>query len=150
MSSKIETVLRPRVAVNRDTRFFWDGLKQGKLLIQKCSQCGELRHPPGPMCPKCNSLEWETLESSGKGIILSFVKMHHPALPAFDKPNPIGLIELEEGTRLVGGLIGFESNKVAPNLKIDKEIKIGQLVEAVITKCDEELNLVLFRPREIN
>ena len=38
--------LRP--AVNADTAFFWEGAAQGELRIQKCADCGELRHPPGP------------------------------------------------------------------------------------------------------
>ena len=32
-----------------DTRFFWDGLKAGKLLVQRCCGCAKLRHPPRPM-----------------------------------------------------------------------------------------------------
>ena len=56
---------RPRPRVTLDGRFFWEGLEQGKLLIQRCAACDELRHPPGPMCPKCHSLEWKTSEGFG-------------------------------------------------------------------------------------
>jgi len=47
-------------AISPDTEFFWNGLRQHKLLIQRCSGCGALRNPPRPMCPKCRSLAWET------------------------------------------------------------------------------------------
>ena len=45
--------------------------------------------------------------------------MHYPEVPPFDHPNPIGLIELDEGTRLVGQLLGLKSN----------EYQIGQRVQ---------------------
>lgn len=42
---------RPMPGISDDTRFFWEGARAGKLLIQRCKGCGELRHPPGPVCP---------------------------------------------------------------------------------------------------
>ena len=44
-------VIRP--VVSPDTRFFWDGMLARELRIQRCRECGTLRHPPGPMCPDC-------------------------------------------------------------------------------------------------
>ena len=44
----------PRPAITRDSAFFWDGLKQQRLLIRRCTRCQHLHHPPGPMCPKCH------------------------------------------------------------------------------------------------
>ncbi|NIB45181.1 hypothetical protein HBA55_36745, partial [Pseudomaricurvus alkylphenolicus] len=85
--------LRPRPGINRDNAFFWEGVSQGKLLIQRCTSCQSLRHPLGPMFPQCQSLEWDTVESSGKGEIYSFVNLHHPQVPPFDSPNPIVLVE---------------------------------------------------------
>lgn len=126
---------RPRPAINRDNAFFWEGLKQGKLLVQKCSSCGEVRHPPGAMCPQCHSLAWETVEMSGRGIIYSFVNLHHPAVPPFDSPNPIALVELEEGPRLIAGLTGIKPRDVA----------IGIPVKVVFEE-DGDLTVALFRP----
>lgn len=87
---------RPLPGISDDTRFFWDGARaHGKLLIQRCKGCGELRHPPGPVCPSCHSFEWDTVESSGRGTVYSFVVMHYPEVAPFDHPNPIVLVELE-------------------------------------------------------
>ena len=46
-------VVASRIAptMNRDTAFFWDGLREHKLLFQRCKDCNTVRHPPGPMCP---------------------------------------------------------------------------------------------------
>lgn len=129
-------IKRPVPGVSDDNRFFWEGVKQGKLLIQRCKSCGDLHHPPGPACPKCQSFEWDTIESSGKGAVYSFVVMHYPEVPPFEYPNPVGLIELEEGVRLISQLIGVKPG----------DVKIGQKVQVEFVTFDGDLTLPQFRP----
>ena len=114
-------IKRALPGISDDTRFFWEGAREGKLLIQRCKACGALRHPPGPCCPKCHSFEWDTLKASGRGTIYSFVVMHYPEVPPFDYPNPIGLVELEEGTRLVAQLIGVKPGDIKIGAKVQVE-----------------------------
>jgi uncharacterized OB-fold protein len=127
---------RPPPGISDDNRFFWDGVREGKLLIQRCKACGSLRHPPGPVCPSCHSFEWDALQASGRGTVYSFVVMHYPEVPPFDHPNPIGLIELEEGTRLVAQLVGIQPG----------EVQIGQAVQVEFNIFDGDLVLPQFRP----
>ena len=127
---------RPRPRITLDARFFWEGIEQGKLLIQRCASCGELRHPPGPMCPKCQSLEWEALEACGRGTVHSYVVAHHPPIPPFEYPNLVVLVELEEGTRLVSNLVGVGR----------EEVEIGMPVVCEIVEVEEGFNLPQFRP----
>jgi len=127
---------RPRPSITEDNSFFFEGLKQGRLLIQRCASCGVLRHPPRPACAECHSLEWDTVESSGRGTVFSFVVVHHPQIPSFDYPLPIAVVELEEGTRLVGDLVGVDPGAVS----------IGMAVQAELVAVDDELTLAMFRP----
>ena len=129
-------VKRPRPGISDDTRFFWDGARAGQLLIQRCKSCGTLRHPPGPVCPSCHSFEWDTLQASGRGTVYSFVVMHYPEVPPFDHPNPIALIELEEGVRLISQLVGVEPGAV----------QIGAAVQVEFNTFDGDLVLPQFRP----
>ena len=134
--SAVPKIKRPAPGVSDDNRFFWEGVKQGKLLIQRCKSCGDLHHPPGPVCPKCHSFEWDTVESSGKGTVYSFVVMHYPEVPPFDHPNPIGLIELEEGVRLIAQLVGVKPG----------DVQVGQKVQVEFNSFnDGELTLPQFR-----
>ena len=128
--------LRPRPAVTADSAFFFDGARQGKLLIQRCSSCGRLRHPPAPSCRFCRSLDWDTVEASRRATLYSYVVVHHPQIPSFDYPLVIGLAELEEGTRLVADLDG-----VAPG-----EVRIGMPLVVDLEAVDEELTLPVLRP----
>jgi uncharacterized OB-fold protein/acyl dehydratase len=129
---------RPRPALTQDNAFWFEGARQHRLLIQRCTKCGKLRHPPGPMCPACRSYEWDTVEASGRGTVYSFVVNHHPQVPAFDYPLAVGLIELAEGTRLVANVIGVEPG----------DIRIGMPVEVEWVDHDPDLSLPAFRPRQ--
>ena len=127
---------RPRPAITQDNAFWFEGARAHKLLIQHCTSCGTLRHPPLPACAVCASLEWDTVESSGRGTVYSYVVVHYPQVPSFEYPLPIGLIELEEGTRLVANLDGMEL----------EAIEIGLPVQATFVDFDEELSLPVFVP----
>jgi uncharacterized OB-fold protein len=87
----------------RDQDFFWSGVETGKLLFQKCSDCGTLRQPPGPMCPQCQSLNWVPHESRGHGAVCAWIVSKHPTQPD-ENPRIVALIELEDGVRMVSNL----------------------------------------------
>lgn len=105
-------------AITADTEFFWNGLRENKLLIQRCSGCGQLRHPPRPMCPHCRSLDWQAVESSGRGTVYSYVMPHEPKFPFFEYPYIVVLVELEEGAAGVN-LTGIDPAEVTPGLPVE-------------------------------
>jgi uncharacterized OB-fold protein len=127
---------RPAPGVSDDTRFFWEGVRAGKLLIQRCACCRTLRHPPGPVCSECHSFDWDTVTASGLGTLYSFVVAHYPVVAPFEHPNPVGLIQLDEGTRLVAQLVGVDRATLA----------IGQRVQVEFHTFDGDLVLPQFRP----
>jgi uncharacterized OB-fold protein/acyl dehydratase len=128
---------RPRPAINRDNQFWFEAAKGHRLVIQRCASCKVLRHPPRPRCDTCGSYEWDALEASGRGTVYSFVVNHYPQVPAFDYPLAVGLIELEEGTRLVANIVGIEPS----------EITVGMPVEVEFVDHDPDLTLPAFHPR---
>jgi len=134
--SPAEQPRRPRPSITEDNAFFFEGAKQHRLLIQQCASCGRLRHPPEPRCAACGSYEWHAKEASGRGTVYSYVVNHYPQVPAFDYPLPIGLIELEEGTRLVADLVGVDPDAV----------RIGMPVEVEWLDLDPDLTLPAFKP----
>jgi uncharacterized OB-fold protein len=123
-------------SMTADTRFFWDGVRDGLLLIQRCRNCATLRHPPRPMCPRCHSLDWDTQRASGRGTVYSFVMPRHPQIPFFEDGYIVALVELEEGTRLVTNLVDVEPNEVA----------IGMPVVVRFDAFDGDLVLPVFVP----
>ena len=130
--------LRPRPAITQDNSFFFEGTRQHKLLIQQCTACDTLRHPPRPSCAKCRSFDWQPIEASGRGTIYSFVVNHYPQVPAFDYPLVIALVELEEGTRLIANVSGITPETAA----------IGTAVIVGFEDCDDDLSLPVFHPAD--
>lgn len=126
----------PRPGITHDNRFFWDGLRERRLRIQRCSACHHLQHPPAPMCTACHAFELDAIDASGQGTVHSFVVVEHPRIPPFAYPNVVVLVELAEGTRLVSRLLG-----AAP-----EEVAIGMPVVVDFERVDEELTLPCFRP----
>ncbi len=120
-----------------DNAWWWEGIDRGELLIQRCSDCGTLRHPPRPMCGSCQSLEWDAVASPGNGTLYSYTVLHHPQFPGYEYPIVVGLIELDEGTRIVANL------DCAP-----ERVAIGMRLRASIEPVDEELRLPIFRPAD--
>jgi len=88
------------------------------------------------VCMHCHSFDLGYKVASGKGELYSFVVMHHPHVPPFDNPNPIGLVELEEGVRIAAGLVGL-TDGVAP--------QIGQAVQVEFNMFEGDLTLPQFR-----
>jgi uncharacterized OB-fold protein len=95
----------------RDDDFFWEGVDQGRLLAQRCSQCGTLRHPPAPMCGDCQSVAWEANELSGRGTVYSWLVSKHPSRPDA-APRTVVLVDLDEGLRLVSNIVEGESVEI--------------------------------------
>lgn len=124
---------------DEDSRPFWEGCKQRRLVMQRCADCGAFRFTPRPMCPRCRSTacEWETM--SGRGTVYSRVICHPPVLPAFrDRvPYAVVLVELEEdpALRLVGNVLGASP----------EDVRIGAPVEVAFEDVSEEIALPQWR-----
>jgi uncharacterized OB-fold protein/acyl dehydratase len=127
---------RPKPALTHDNRFFWEGVAQRELRIQRCNACHRLQHPPGPMCPACHGLDMGFVRSRGRGTVYSFVYTHHPAVPPFEVPNLIVLVELEEGTRIVSNLVGAAR----------EQVRIGMPVAVEFAEVEPGRLLPRFRP----
>ncbi|MFI5612215.1 bifunctional MaoC family dehydratase N-terminal/OB-fold nucleic acid binding domain-containing protein [Amycolatopsis sp. NPDC051903] len=125
-------VLRP--VISRDTEFFWAGLREGELRIQRWGDT--LRHPPGPMPPDGElDATPDYVVASGRGTVHSYVVHHHPPVPGKRLPFVVALVELEEGVRVVAELLD-----AAPD-----EVRIGLPVVAAFVRVDDELTLPAWR-----
>jgi uncharacterized protein len=131
--------LAMRPPVSPDTEFFWAGTGVGELRIQRCGECGALRHPPGPACLSCGiTSKQEYQVSAGTGTVYSYVVHRHPPVPGKQLPIIIALVELTEGVRVMAELTGIDPDKV----------HIGLPVRASFIRIDDGLVLPGWRPDE--
>lgn len=132
-----DPALRHKPFVMQDNAFWFEAAQRHQLLIQRCSTCRVLRHPPTPSCPRCGSFEWDHVQASGRGTVHSYVVSHHPKAPGYDYPLTILLVDLEEGTRLVADFDGDPEG-----------VHIGTPVEVDWLDYDADLALPRFRVAE--
>ncbi len=128
--------------ITPEARPYWDGLKEGKLMLPKCDDCSKTHFYPRVVCPHCHSRNISWIQASGKGKLFSFQIAHRSLNPAFKVKLPcvLALIELEEGPRMMSNLINIEPD---PNV-----VKCDMPVEVVFEKQTDDITLSLFQPAQ--
>jgi uncharacterized OB-fold protein len=123
---------------------FWAGTKKHELWIQYDKRANRFFYPPAEIGPgsltPIEDLVWTKV--SGKGRIHSYTSIYQPAMPAFAEEAPYvhALIELDEGTRMVGNIVDMTDDEVRNNT-----LEINQRVEAVFVDITPEWTIVKWR-----
>jgi hypothetical protein len=122
---------------NIETKPFWDGCLEGRLLLQRCSACGAWRHPPSPICPVCLSDAHEWIAARGRGTVYTFTVVRE-ARRGWEKlvPYVIAVIGLEEGPHILSNIVNIAPEQVA----------IGMPVAVTFAELDGSTKLPLFQP----
>jgi uncharacterized OB-fold protein/acyl dehydratase len=129
---------RIKPPMGHDNAWWWNEVAAGRIAVQRCTGCQELRHPPRPMCPSCRSMEWDSIEISGRGTLHTFTVIHYPQFPGYDFPICAALVDLEEGVRMVSDVMDCKP----------EALKIGMKLQAYVHEDDDGFKLPLFRPAE--
>lgn len=99
-----EAPARPSPKITPLSAPYWEAAAQGRLLLQKCTGCGKVRHYPRMLCDACHSFGTEWVQASGRGKVHSWTVCHHAFHPAFlsELPYTLVTVDLEEGVRALG------------------------------------------------
>jgi len=118
--------------INPETKPFWDAAGQGKLLIKRCTACGEAHYYPRTICPFCGSSEtvWET--ASGKGVIYSHSTMRRGP----NAPFTLAYVTLDEGPSMLTNITDCDHDALA----------IGQRVTLRFVASDGGAPYPMFTP----
>jgi uncharacterized OB-fold protein len=118
-ASRLSAAVRPDPIETPDTAFFWAAAARGELVALGCADCGELRHPPRPMCPVCHSTRRREVRLSGRGRVLSWIFPRHPAPIGFAEPPIVALVDLAEGVRLVSNLVEVAPDAITAGMPVE-------------------------------
>lgn len=101
-----------------DTAPFWEGLKEGKLMLCRCDDTGKWIHPPLERSRFTGgTVHFEQV--SGEGTIFSYIVVRQPLVPGRIPPYVIGIVELAEQPGLrINAIIAADP----------AEVRIGQPV----------------------
>lgn len=117
----------------------WDGLRAGRLLLQRCTDCRTWVWSPRPICPGCHCFDmgWEAVEP--RGTIYSWTRTWQPFAreSTGHLPYVVVLVELPaaDGRRVMGVLA--QSDGVIP--------KIGAAVHGAIEQPPDDAHWPLVR-----
>jgi len=120
------------------TRPYWEAARGGRLVVQRCGDCGGTWHPPLPRCPRCHSASVGWHEVAGTGTIYTHTVVTHPthAALAGKVPYVVAIVELDEGPRVITGITGC-----AP-----REVQTGMRVRVTFTTVADDVTLPYFEP----
>ena len=101
---------------------FYKFLSKQKLMAGKCLKCGKTFLPPRPMCDNCFSQEFEWVNISEKGKLLTYTIVHvAPQQFQSQTPYAVGIVQLENNLKIPGMIPGVtrEQIKIGMELIID-------------------------------
>lgn len=87
-------------------RPFWRAAKERRLIIQQCASCGAYQFYARPFCLSCYSDQVGWVDARGAATIYSLTTVRVGVIPELTPPYQVAVVELEEGPRLLGGIVG--------------------------------------------
>ncbi|HMA81894.1 MAG TPA: Zn-ribbon domain-containing OB-fold protein [Candidatus Binatia bacterium] len=141
MADTAKEIKKPLPEITPVNQRFWDGAKAGKLMMQKCGNCGTWVFPPRPVCGDCASEKLEWVPVSGKGKIFCFTIIREvvgTALRGFgpDIPYVTAWVDLDDGPRFCSNVIGCPI----------EQVRIDMPVEVVFQDSGDGITLPKFKP----
>jgi hypothetical protein len=105
-------------------------LAEGKIMATLCKKCGKKYYPPRADCSDCMSSEMEWKPIGGEGKLVTFTKIYvppehfairQPMMPFSSvqfEPCPIGILEVEDGLRIMGWMPKIDLKKIRVGMKL--------------------------------
>ncbi|HEY5024100.1 MAG TPA: OB-fold domain-containing protein [Acidimicrobiales bacterium] len=130
----------PMPAASAETVGWWEAAAEHRLVVQRCTACGQMRHPPGPVCPVCRSTASEWSATEGTGTVYTYTVVRQAFIPSLADKIPYVVIAVEldgaQGLRMVSNLVDVEP----------EEVTVGMAVEVAWEDMGPELAVPRFRP----
>ncbi len=121
-----------------ETQPYWDGLRESRLRLQACADCGKVRHYPRPVCDACWSMSARWIDASGRGTVHSWTITHYAFHPGFkgDLPYILLTVDLPEGVRMNAQARGIEASA----------LRVGLPIKLAFDAVTADLTLPVFEP----
>lgn len=99
---------------------FWESCKKHTLTVRRCRNCRMYRHPPIPVCPACQSWDWQWEKVSGRGRVEAFTIVTRALFPGMPVPYNVVRVELEEqkGLLMYSNLIDCPAGDISVDMPV--------------------------------
>jgi uncharacterized protein len=83
----------------------------GQLLLERCSICGQVQHPPSGVCTSCQAIDTMRLAVEPVGTVVSVTIVHHALNPMLRDRVPYNVVVVQlrdhPDIRIVGNVVGM-------------------------------------------
>lgn len=91
-----------------------------RLAGWRCTHCGTFHHSRPVVCKRCRSKEFAEVELPRSGKLIAYTVVRSPPKEfSSSAPYAIGLIELEDGTRILAQLTDFQENELEEGVELE-------------------------------
>jgi len=113
---------------------WFQACSEGRLLIQRCNDCGHYQFYPRIVCRDCGAREPAWVEASGRGLLASFTVVRRPVTEAYQAPYVVALVDLEEGPRMMSNIVSA----------LPEDLEIGMAVSLRFESWSDDVALPVF------
>jgi len=113
---------------NGDSTAYWEGARQGRLLLQRCKECNQVQFPPRHQCIKCWSADLVWFESGGRGTVESFTIVRRAPTAELREmiPYVVAAVSLAEGPRMITNIVGVGALEVS----VDEDVQVTFMTDS--------------------
>lgn len=103
-----------------ESQQFFDAARENRLLIQRCTACGEHQFYPRKICVHCGDPGVDWVEASGRGTVHTFTVVHR-GIPGWVEEGPYvaAIVDLEEGVRMTSNIVDCAPADVTVGLGVE-------------------------------
>jgi uncharacterized OB-fold protein len=122
MSDDAPPVIPGRILpkLHEHNRAFWTGGADGRLMVDRCTQCGLWVSPPAADCPDCGGGVVASAVS-GLGTVFTYTINYQPFNPTVPVPYVIAIIQLDEqdDLRIASNIVDCEPDSVDVGMPVE-------------------------------
>ena len=119
--------MKPSPVPDEVSKPFWDACNEGRLVVQSCTECVWLQHPPQKACASCGSENMEFKQMSGRGKIHGYLISHDSRVMMLQEIQPFNLavIELEDAPeiKMLSHLPGVPTDEIPVGAAVEVEFE---------------------------
>ena len=100
---------------------YWRNLSfKYRLVGWRCNHCGTFHHSRPIVCKRCRSKDFTEVELPRNGRLIAYTIVNSAPKELSDgSPYAIGLIELDDGTRVISQLTDFKEDELREGIRVE-------------------------------
>ena len=96
-----------------------------RLEAARCKGCGVVVFPPRLICPGCRGEEFEAIQLSRRGRVITSTVIHAPPIDfLMEAPYAMAVVETPEGARLMTQVVDCDPSSVVPGTEVSLEFRL--------------------------